>query len=65
MNKSERFGLVLSATEKEALERLAEVEGGLSYAATLRRLVRKAAQRYGLWPPEDKLDHQQREVPHE
>jgi hypothetical protein len=51
MNREIRFGLLLHPTEKRALNQLAEVEGGLSRAATLRRLIRKAAHEKGLWPP--------------
>lgn len=50
MKKSLRFGLVLTQAERRALARLAEVEGGLSHAATLRRLIRQAARQHGLWP---------------
>ena len=53
MNRQIRFGLLLRPDEKQALNRLAEVEGGLSRAATLRRLIRKAAHEKGLWPPAD------------
>ena len=53
MNRQIRFGLLLRPDEKHALSRLAEVEGGLSRAATLRRLIRKAAHEKGLWPPAD------------
>jgi hypothetical protein len=48
--RSERFGLILSEREKEALARLAEADGGLSAAALVRRLVRQEARRRGLWP---------------
>jgi hypothetical protein len=48
--KSERFGLVLTPLEKDTVARLAEVEGGLSSAALMRRLIRQAAQERGLWP---------------
>ena len=51
MDKTERLGLVVSRSEKEALERLAELEGGLSQAALLRRLIRKAAEQQGIWVP--------------
>jgi hypothetical protein len=50
MNRQIRFGLLLRPDEKHALNRLAEAEGGLSQAATLRRLIRKAAHEKGLWP---------------
>ena len=51
MERSERFGLVLSMQEKIALAQLAQIEGGLSQAAELRRLIRRAAKDRGLWPP--------------
>ena len=50
MSRQLRFGLVLTLDEKCALERLSEAEGGLSQAATVRRLIRKEARRCGLWP---------------
>lgn len=50
MEKTERFGLVLSPREKTAVERLAELEGGLSKAALMRRLIRREAHERGLWP---------------
>lgn len=49
MDKTERLGIVMTPTEKQALVRLAEHEGGLSYAATLRRLIRQEAKKHGLW----------------
>ena len=52
MRKSERLGFVLSPREKSALEDLAEIEGGLSQSAVLRRLIRAEAQRLGVWPGE-------------
>ena len=48
MNRRMRFGFVLTEEEKRALCSLAEVEGGLSEAAMLRRLIRRAAQEKGL-----------------
>ena len=58
MYKSRRFGLVLTSAEKHALNRLAEIEGGLSQAATLRRLIRQAAAERGLWPLTDDRSNQ-------
>lgn len=52
MQKNKRFGLMLTPIEKVAITQLAEYEGGLSQAALVRRLIRKAAHEYGLWPPE-------------
>ena len=48
--RTEEFGLVMSSVEKQALKHLAEVEGGLSQAALLRRLIRQEARKRGLWP---------------
>jgi hypothetical protein len=49
MQKTERFGLVLSPTEREALERLAEQER-ISAAAVIRRLIWRSAHEQELWP---------------
>ncbi len=49
MRKGIRFGFVLTEDEKCALTRLAELEGGLSEAATVRRLIRRAAREAGVW----------------
>lgn len=51
MERTERFGLVLSPAEKQALADLAEAEGGLSQGAMVRSLIRQAARERGLWPP--------------
>jgi hypothetical protein len=51
MQKDKRLGFVMTAQEREAIRRLADAEGGLSDAATLRRLVRAAALARGMWPP--------------
>lgn len=51
-----RFGMVMSESESVALERLAENEGGLPKAATVRLLIRAAAKEQGLWPYDPKLD---------
>ena len=48
MFKRVRFGFVLTEEEKCALTGLAEAEGGLSEAATLRRLIRRAAKEQGM-----------------
>ncbi len=47
--RTEKLGIVLTPREKAAIVRLAEVEGGLSQAALLRRLVRQAAKARGVW----------------
>lgn len=48
-----RFGLVLSEREREALTWLAQIEGGLSEADVLRRLLRREAKERGFLPPAD------------
>lgn len=53
MKREYRFGLLLNTAERQALDRLAEDEGGLTRAATLRRLMRTEAHKRGLWPPKD------------
>ena len=53
MGRCERLGLTLTAREKLAVKRLADLEGGLSLAALVRRLVRREAQRQGLWSAVD------------
>ena len=62
MDRTERFGLILSPAEKQALEQLAEVEGGLSQAATLRHLLRRAARERGLLPAQAESATQAQEV---
>ncbi len=51
MKKDRRFGFVMYPAEKEALKMLAEIEGGLSEAAILRRLIRKEAMLHNIWKP--------------
>jgi hypothetical protein len=48
MNKVKRLGLILTEREKYWVIRLAELEGGLSQAALIQRLIREAAQKHGL-----------------
>lgn len=57
MHRSERFALVLTPIEKAAVKRLAEIEGGLSQAALVRRLIHREAQRLGLWPLAEGATH--------
>jgi hypothetical protein len=59
MDRTERFGLNLSPDEKRVLRQLAEVDGGASQAATLRRLLRREARERGLWPPRQKAVRQE------
>ena len=49
MDKTERFALVMTPLEKAAVSNLAEEEGGLTQAALVRRLIRKAAKEQGIW----------------
>ena len=49
MQKTTQFGMVLTPLEKHAISLLAEIEGGLSIAALVRLLVRKAAIERGVW----------------
>jgi hypothetical protein len=65
MVKSLRFGMVLSPMEKYALTRLAEAEGGLSQAATVRRLIRRAAVQRGFWPPPEADERYARDSVHQ
>jgi hypothetical protein len=53
MKKTERIGLTLTRSEKAVAKRLAQIEGGLSLAALVRRVIRQSAQTHGLWPPDD------------
>jgi hypothetical protein len=50
MKRTIRFCVLLNPTERLALDQLADVEGGLSLGALIRRLVRGAALEQGLWP---------------
>ena len=52
MAGSIRFGLRLRTVEKLYLDQLAVLEGGLSKAALIRRLIRKAALENGLVNPD-------------
>ena len=51
MSRTEYLGLVLSQGEKQLAKQLAEDDGGLSLAASIRRLIRAEAKRRGLWLP--------------
>ena len=48
MSRTERFALVMTKYEKWLIEKLAELEGDLSHAALLRRLIHKAANEHQL-----------------
>ena len=56
MYRTKRLALVLTPAEKSAVVELAEAEGGLSQSALVRWLIRNAARKQGIWPP-DKLRH--------
>lgn len=64
MAKTEYLGLLVSRQEKDVVRKLAEIEGGLSLAALVRRLIRQAAKTHGLWPPARKAAEQAREAEH-
>ena len=69
MQRSIRFGLLLTPAEKQALVQLAEAAGGLSQGALVRNLIRREAHHRGLWPPADATtaphaQHQNQEVSH-
>ncbi len=49
MKKYIRFSLMLDQHEKDALDKLAEFEGGLSKAALIRRLIRQTAADNRVW----------------
>ena len=49
MQKTKRFSLVITTSENEAISFLADLEGGLSKAALIRRLIRKAAKENNVW----------------
>jgi len=49
MQRNFRFGLLLNTREKTALEQLALIEGGLSQADLIRRLIHQAAREKGLY----------------
>ena len=55
MFETERLSLKVLRRDKEALRRLAAVEGE-AMAVVVRRLIRRAAQERGLWSPADKRD---------
>lgn len=49
MPRTENVAVLMTKREKAALRSLAAEEGGLSLSAMLRRLVRQAALRCGIW----------------
>lgn len=50
MKKTKRLGLLLTEREKAWVVNLAKIEGGLSQAALIRRLINKAGMEHGLYP---------------
>jgi electron transfer flavoprotein alpha/beta subunit len=58
MRRNQRLPVVMSVRERQALARLADFEG-LSAAAVVRQLIRRAARECGLWPPKDRCDTNQ------
>lgn len=51
MLKTKRIGLNVTCEEKDWVMQLATLEGGLSQASLIRRLIRQAAYRYSLVNP--------------
>jgi hypothetical protein len=49
--RTARFGLVMTESERRALDLMAQEDGDASQAAILRRLIVSEAKRRGLWPP--------------
>ena len=58
MFETERLSLKVLRRDKEALRRLAAVEGE-AMAVVVRRLIRRAAQERGLWRPANGRDSDQ------
>jgi hypothetical protein len=48
MLKIKRLGLIITEEEKRFVVQLARIEGGLSQASLIRRLIHKAASAHGL-----------------
>lgn len=58
MSEPERLGFKLLRRDKEALRRLASVEGE-AMSVVVRRLIRNEARRHGLWPAQQGKDKAQ------
>lgn len=54
-----KFTMVLNGPESVAMARLAALEGGLSKAEIVRRLVRDNAKRRGVWPVDEQPQKQE------
>lgn len=48
MLKTKRIGLIVTDEEKKWVVQLAQLEGGLSQASLIRRLIHQAAEQYSL-----------------
>lgn len=57
--RHEKFTMVLNGPEKVAMERLAALEGGLSRAEIVRRLLRDHARQCGVWPVDEQPQKQE------
>ncbi len=57
--KTERIGLIVTKEEKKWVIELARIEGGLSQASLIRRLIRKAAGQHRLSGIRERADDQQ------
>ena len=56
MLKTKRIGLIVTEEEKCWVVQLAKLEGGLSQASLIRRLIHKAAEEQSLVPLPSKLN---------
>lgn len=48
------LGVRVNATERDALERLARIGGDVALSAVVRALLRREAQRRGVWPVQER-----------
>jgi hypothetical protein len=48
MLKTKRIGLIVTEEEKKWVIQLAEIEGGVSLASLIRKLIRQSAERHNL-----------------
>ena len=61
MLKTKRIGLIVTEEEKKWVIQLAEIEGGLSQASLIRRLIRQSAERYNLTTKSESKENKKNE----
>ena len=61
MLKTKRIGLIVTKEEKKWVIQLAEIEGGLSQASLIRRLIRQSAERYNLTTKSESKENKKNE----